>query len=170
MTCPELQAGRGPVVEVNKCNLIALNIRIVRELWLYVKANISLKWYIIHIGGQLFFPSGCMYVETIPIYYLMIYEASRGAWAQVCDCKLDRLWVRSLLEKIKYIIFLFLFSGVEAKRVALPSPWVPPLNRQCLQGSPENGERSFLTLGFLSNVLCPEYSMKLKQMLHTFAH
>ena len=36
-----------------------------------------------------------------------------------CDCKTDWLWVRSPLKKMKYLlkfIFLFLCSGVEAKR------------------------------------------------------
>ena len=41
---------------------------------------------------------------------------SRGARAQVCDCKCDRLSVRLPLEVLKYLIFLFLHSGVEAKR------------------------------------------------------
>ena len=36
-----------------------------------------------------------------------------------CDCKIDWLWVRSPLGEMKYLftfIFLFLYSGVEAKR------------------------------------------------------
>ena len=39
--------------------------------------------------------------------------------AQSCDSKRDRLWVRSLLEEMKYLlrfIFPFLRFGVEAKR------------------------------------------------------
>ena len=38
-----------------------------------------------------------------------------------CDCKIDWLWVRLLLEEVKYsftFIFSFLRSGVEAKRGA----------------------------------------------------
>ena len=37
----------------------------------------------------------------------------------MCDCKIDWLWVRSLLEEIQYLfkfIIPFLLSGVEAKR------------------------------------------------------
>ena len=48
--------------------------------------------------------------------YLNKPEASCGAGAQGCDCKRDRLWVEFPLEEIKYLIFLFLRSGVEAKR------------------------------------------------------
>ena len=39
---------------------------------------------------------------------LTIYsQASRGAGAQACDCKRDRLWVRFALEEMKYLIFSF---------------------------------------------------------------
>ena len=44
-------------------------------------------------------------------------EASRGAGAQVCDCKRDWLWVRYLLEQMRY--FHFLHFGVEAKRAVV---------------------------------------------------
>ena len=40
---------------------------------------------------------------------------SRGA-VQSCDRKRDRLWVRFPPEEIKYLIFSFLCSDVEAKR------------------------------------------------------
>ena len=43
-------------------------------------------------------------------------EASRGAGARACSCKPDRLWVRFSMKKMKYLIFLFLRSGVGAKR------------------------------------------------------
>ena len=48
-----------------------------------------------------------------------IFEVSRGAAAQVRDCKFNWLWVRSRLEEIKYFFkwrFSFLRPGVEAKR------------------------------------------------------
>ena len=35
---------------------------------------------------------------------------------QPCDYKRDRLWVRFLLEEMKYFIFSFLRSSVEVKR------------------------------------------------------
>ena len=47
-----------------------------------------------------------------------MYETSRGRGTK-CDYKTDWLWVRSLLEEMKYLlkfIFPFLRSGVEAKR------------------------------------------------------
>ena len=33
--------------------------------------------------------------------------------SQACECKRDGLWVRSSLEEIKYLIFLYLRSGNE---------------------------------------------------------
>ena len=43
-------------------------------------------------------------------------EASRGGGAQgEWDFKRDRFWVRFPLEEMKYFIFSFLYSGVEAK-------------------------------------------------------
>ena len=33
-----------------------------------------------------------------------LLDVSRGAGAQACDCKRDRLWVRFRLEDIKYLI------------------------------------------------------------------
>ena len=36
--------------------------------------------------------------------------------ARVCDCKRDRSWVRFPLKKMKYLIFSFLHSVVEAMR------------------------------------------------------
>ena len=36
---------------------------------------------------------------------------------QACDYKGDRLWVRFLLEKMKYLILSFLRSDVQVKRV-----------------------------------------------------
>ena len=48
------------------------------------------------------------YIEiNIQIYINNIYL--RGAGAQACVCEHDRLWVRYLLEEMKY---LFLHSGV----------------------------------------------------------
>ena len=67
-----------------------------------------------------------------------------------CDCKIDWLWVRSLLEEVPYFfnfIFSFLRSGVDT---------------QCLQNSSESGERSVCTLSSLYlPLLCAEYSVKL---------
>ena len=48
------------------------------------------------------------------LYNFFLNGASR-AWAQTRDCKRDRLWVR--FKAMKYLIFSFLRSGVEAKRV-----------------------------------------------------
>ena len=73
-----------------------------------------------------------------------------------CDCKIDWLWVRSPLEKMKYVlkfIFPFLRSGVEAKRDVLP------LNTQCLQNLSESEERSVLILGSLCLLCCEGYSV-----------
>ena len=43
-------------------------------------------------------------------------EDSNGTGAQACDCKCYRLWVRFSVEEMNYLIFLFLRSGIEAKR------------------------------------------------------
>ena len=46
-------------------------------------------------------------------------EVSRGAGEQVCDCICDWLWIRSPVDKMKYLLkftFVLLHSGVEAKR------------------------------------------------------
>ena len=50
---------------------------------------------------------------------IIIFQASRGEEAQVCDCKRNWLWVQSPLKEINYLfkcIFSFFRSGVEAKR------------------------------------------------------
>ena len=44
-------------------------------------------------------------------------QAASGAGAQVSDCKFNSMWIRSLLEKMKYLlkfILSFIRSGVEA--------------------------------------------------------
>ena len=69
------------------------------------------------------------------------------------DCKIDWLWIRSPLEKMKYLftfIFLFLRFGVEVK----VRRWVPPLNTQYLQNSAESEEHSVLILGSLYLLCC----------------
>ena len=79
----------------------------------------------------------------------MFYSVWGQSWRGTkCGCKIDWLWVRSPLEKMKYLlkfIFLLFRSGVEdnARR------WVLPLNTQCLQNSAESRERSVLTLSSL---------------------
>ena len=92
--------------------------------------------------------------------FLLLYEASCGAVAQVCDCKSDWLWVQSPFEEIIYLykfigwlvgslimafracLYKFIFSllrfGVEVKE----------LNTQCLY-STENGEQNVLAQGSL---------------------
>ena len=35
---------------------------------------------------------------------MLLTEVSRGAGAQACDCKLDRLWVQFPHEEIKYLL------------------------------------------------------------------
>ena len=61
-------------------------------------------------------------------YFIIVFnfKASRGT---KCACKTDRLWVRSPLAEMKYLlkfILPFLRSGVADKRGVLP------LNTQCL--------------------------------------
>ena len=84
----------------------------------------------------------------------LIIEASRGAGAQVCDCKLDWLWVRSPLEEIKYLfkfIFSLILSGVEAKRkYTKPSVFGGKWQTQCLN-----------TTFPLPTLLYAEFSVKL---------
>ena len=83
-------------------------------------------------------------------------EASRGAGAQMCDCKRDWSWVRSPFLKINYL-FKFIFSFLRCG-VGQAWDWVPPLNMrmQCLQTSTENGNGVFYTRFPLPNLLCAE--------------
>ena len=46
----------------------------------------------------------------------LLFEASRGAAVQACDCKHARLWVRFTLKEIKYLIFSFPRFGNKVKR------------------------------------------------------
>ena len=56
------------------------------------------------------------FVNIIMYLYIGVpIEASRGTRGQACDCKRDRLWIRFPLEEIKYLMFSFHCSGVEAK-------------------------------------------------------
>ena len=75
---------------------------------------------------------------------LNIVEASRGAGAQVSDCKRDRFWAWFSFEEIKYFIkFIFLFVCLVSRQSAALSS----SNRM----PPEfggNGERNVLTKGF----------------------
>ena len=74
----------------------------------------------------------------------------------MCDCKREWLWVRSPLEEIKYLfefMFLFVRSGVEAKRV------VEPRHSICFQNSAENAPP--IDRPPLLTLLCAGYSVKL---------
>ena len=44
-------------------------------------------------------------------------EASRGTKAQTCGCKCDRLWLRFPLEEIKYFVFSFRHSAINASGI-----------------------------------------------------
>ena len=64
-------------------------------------------------------------IPPLEIFFSILMNLYYSSWGQSwcsgtkCDCKTDWLWVRSLLEEMKYLlkfIFQFLRSGVEAKR------------------------------------------------------
>ena len=58
-----------------------------------------------------------------------VFEARRGAVAQACDYKFNKMCVRFALEEMKYLIFSFPRSGNER---GTAQRWVPQLNMQCL--------------------------------------
>ena len=62
----------------------------------------------------------------------------RGAETQAYDCEYDKLWIRFPLEEMKYLLFSFIGSSVEAHngikfRHSTRNASLPP--------STENGER-----------------------------
>ena len=63
-----------------------------------------------------FFFQNC-FIDIInsKINEIIYNEASCGAKTQACDCKRDSLWVPILLAEMKYFIFSFIRSGVQAK-------------------------------------------------------
>ena len=61
-----------------------------------------------------------------------------GTGAQVCDCKLDWMWMRSEI----YIFICFVWCRGKARR------WVPLLKLQFLRNSTESGELRVLTTIF----------------------
>ena len=48
--------------------------------------------------------------------YVQVQKIELWRSGKKCDSKCDRFWVRYLLEEMKYLIFSFLRSSVEAKR------------------------------------------------------
>ena len=89
------------------------------------------------------------------LLYIWYYEASHGSESQVCDCKCDCLWVRSIFEEMKY-----LFNICNVKYIsslccrAKARRWVPLLNTQYLRSLTENREGSVSTLGSLCLPCC----------------
>ena len=67
-----------------------------------------MRSYVVYRGSQ---PEISDYI----VLYVILCVSSRGTGEQACNCKCDRLWVRFSTDEIKYLIFLFLRSGVEAK-------------------------------------------------------
>ena len=53
-----------------------------------------------------------LFTNRIPIH---TDEASRSAGTQGCDCNYYMLWFSLSFEEMKYLKYLFLHSGVEAK-------------------------------------------------------
>ena len=74
------------------------------------------------ISFTLYPPTFCVkWQNSTPLFNLYYFIIIGRSWRSgtKCDCNTDWLWVRSLLEEMKYLlkfIFPFLRSGVEAKR------------------------------------------------------
>ena len=97
-----------------------------------------------------------VYHGQVWLSYSMVKD-SRGVRTQACDCKRDRLWVRSLLKEIKHLIFVCL----------------TPLNMQCqIQNSVKSGDRNVLILPpFAYSATCGiEREAEIPRVLYYFCY
>ena len=56
----------------------------------------------------------CLFITKYMKYTYVYIEASLGTRTQACVSKCDEVWVRFPLKEMKYLIFSFFRSGVEA--------------------------------------------------------